>query len=164
MYICVTLATPTWPQEVLSGSVRGQVLCLGLGRLRYLSLSLKRLNLSAPCILHNSSYFVPWQNCTKTRVEIVEHFKISRWAQDCFSCKPTTVSRGKFPEISEILRRAVPPLDERWRRVCEIADQPHIFNCVSRDTGTELSFGFGLNVKDGSSHQQRVSLLVQFDK
>ena len=99
MYICVTLASPTWPQEVLSGSVRGQVLCLGLGRLRYLSLSLKRLNLSAPCILHNSSYFVPWQNCTKTQMEIAEHFKISRWAQDCFSCKPTTVSRENFQKF-----------------------------------------------------------------
>ena len=44
--------------------------------------------------------------------------------RDCFCCKPTTVSRRKFPEISEILQRAVMLYNGRWRRVCEIAGPP----------------------------------------
>ena len=74
--------------------------------------------------------FCSRQNCwlvkfvfLKTGVKIAVGFKISPW--DCFCCKPTTVSQGKFPEISDILQHAVQLLDEYWRRVCEIAAQPH---------------------------------------
>ena len=49
--------------------------------------------------------------CIKAGMEIAVDFEIS--PQDCFCCKPTTVSQGKFPEISEILVRAVLLLDER---------------------------------------------------
>ena len=81
--------------------------------------------------------FCSRQNCwlvkfvfLKTGVKIALGFKISPW--DCFCCKPTTVSQGKFPEISDILQHAVQLLDEYWRRVCEIAAQPHF---------SQLSFG-----------------------
>ena len=47
----------------------------------------------------------------KAGMEIAVDFEIS--PQDCFCCKPTTVSQGKFPKISEILLRAVLLLDER---------------------------------------------------
>ena len=68
--------------------------------------------------------------CPVVPAELISLFGKSKtnWFQiehkDCFCCKPTTVSRRKFPEISEILQRAVMFYIGRWRRVCEIAGPP----------------------------------------
>ena len=68
--------------------------------------------------------------CPVVPAELISLFGKSKtnWFQiehkDCFCCKPTTVSRRKFPEISEILQRAVMLYNGRLRRVCEISGPP----------------------------------------
>ena len=134
-YICVTLATPTWPQEVLSGSVRGQPLCVGLGRLHYLSLSWKRLNLSTPCILHNSSYFVPHRlGCKLLWISKLAHRIVS-------VVNRRLLVRENFPKFLKFL--CVQSHSQMSVEGVSVKLLPNpIFNLVPRDTWTVLSFGF----------------------